>query len=87
MPSKRLFEKEADNQHEDTLHLAQLAAKQVAQILARGGNSCIEAAGEILSWAVGAAKVGLLLLCSSPCMFLVFSRQNYCSKYPEAHPS
>ena len=68
MQQQRLFDKELDNQHEEPLLLAQLAAAQLRSLLLAEGG--VDAAGleAIVKWASQLARVGVHLWRAAECL-------------------
>ena len=61
---QRLFDKELDNQHEEPLLLAQLAAEQLRTLLLQDGADDAVSRRVVVEWAAGLAQVCLYF---SPC--------------------
>ena len=55
---QRLFDKEADNQHEEPLLLAQLAAAQLRALLETASAANVDSLPPVVEWASKSAQVG-----------------------------
>ena len=63
----RLFDKEADNQHEEPVLMAQLAASQLRALLLGASGANAEGLLPIVEWASRLAQVRRHGLRTSPC--------------------
>jgi hypothetical protein len=56
-PQQRLFDKEADNQHEEPVLLAQLAASQLRALLETDSDAAPKSLAPVIAWASKLAQV------------------------------